>query len=85
MLSFPADCNTPALRTEYAYRVQELLRLRHNEVGKKFKEGKLSKDAWRSFLTSDFNPKSNEISDAILEARALLKQSKRWTIDVEAL
>ena len=31
MLRFPIDCDTPAKRTEYCYRAQELLRLRHNK------------------------------------------------------
>ena len=82
---FPADCTTPADRTEYAYRAQELLRLKHNKVGKDFDDGVISKDEWNSFLTSSFNPASDNIVAAILEARALLKQSKRWVIDIEVI
>ncbi len=45
MITFPGDCNTPAKRTEYAYRVQEMLRLLHNVMGSWFKTG-ISKDTW---------------------------------------
>lgn len=45
MITFPIDCKTPAKRTEYAYRAQELLRLLHNVMGKWYKEG-ISKPLW---------------------------------------
>lgn len=38
-LEFPIDCLTPAERTEYCYRAQELLRKLHNVFGRWFKEG----------------------------------------------
>lgn len=31
-LTFPIDCDTPAKRTEYCYRAQELLRWLHNAM-----------------------------------------------------
>lgn len=45
MFSFPVNCTTPADRTEYAYRAQELLRLLHNVMGTWFREG-ISKAKW---------------------------------------
>ncbi len=81
-LTFPDVVNTPADRTEYAYRSQELLRLLHNEMGKKFRDGVISKREWNSFLTETFQPASNKISDAIGEEREKLKRSSRWAIDI---
>ena len=39
MLEFPPDCDTPAKRTEYCYRAQELLRQLHNGMGQWYREG----------------------------------------------
>jgi len=106
MFSFPANCITPADRTEYTYRYQELLRLLHNVMGTWYREGisettwsklpvriqerypykvKLTKEEWADFQLNIFTPASNKIVGAILGQRALLKQSKRWEIDTEAL
>lgn len=38
-LTFPPDCETPAKRTEYCYRAQELLRRLHNVMGAWYREG----------------------------------------------
>lgn len=37
-LKYPIDCITPAERTEYCYRAQELLRLMHNCFSKWYRE-----------------------------------------------
>lgn len=47
-LTFPIDCDTPAKRTEYCYRAQELLRRLHNGMGKWYKEG-LTQTQWNKF------------------------------------
>lgn len=38
-LTWPVDCDTPAKRTEYCYRAQELLRRLHNVMGDWYREG----------------------------------------------
>jgi len=45
MLDFPVNCITPADRTEYAYRANELLRLLHNVMGKWHGHG-IPKSIW---------------------------------------
>lgn len=47
-LTFPVDCDTPAKRTEYCYRAQELLRLIHNGMGRWYREG-LTQAQWDKF------------------------------------
>lgn len=44
-LNWPVDCDTPAKRTEYCYRAQELLRLIHNGMGKWRRDG-LTEAQW---------------------------------------
>ncbi len=48
MLEFPPDCDTPAKRTEYCYRAQELLRRLQNSMGKWYREG-LAQSQWERF------------------------------------
>lgn len=48
MLEFPPDCDTPAKRTEYCYRAQELLRELHNTMGRWYREG-LTEEQWSEF------------------------------------
>jgi len=118
-LRFPVDCDTPAKRTEYCYRVQELLRQRHNqewedggyktaiatlnaEYEKDSKtiaaediparQEKLQADieiAVASFRQwqQDWHEEEKEgvVTAALLENRALLKQSTAWDIDIEAI
>lgn len=81
-LEFPIDCVTPAERTEYSYRAQELLRLDHNEKGQDFKDEKISKSEWLDYKINTFDPKSDEITKKLLEQRALLKKSTKWIIDI---
>ena len=45
MITFPVDCVTPAQKTEYAYRCQELLRELHNVMGTWYREG-ISRQLW---------------------------------------
>jgi len=47
-LVWPVDCDTPAKRTEYCYRAQELIRLIHNGMGKWYREG-LTEAQWNNF------------------------------------
>lgn len=47
-LVFPQDCDTPAKRTEYCYRAEELLRRLHNGMGKWYREG-LTQTQWDNF------------------------------------
>jgi len=44
-LRFPVDCDTPAKRTEYCYRAQELLRGLHNGMRKWYRDG-LTQNQW---------------------------------------
>ena len=81
-LTFPGDCTTPAERTEYSYRAQELLRLDHNVKGQDFKDSKISKSEFDTYQENVFLPKSDEIVKNLLEQRALLKKSNKWNIDI---
>ena len=81
-ITFPQNCTTPAERTEYSYRAQELLRVDHNAKGKDYKDAKINETEWLDYKENMFESKSDEITKIILEQRALLKKSTRWNIDI---
>ena len=81
-MTFPGDCTTPADRTEYSYRAQELLRLDHNAKGQDLKDEKITQQEWKDYKINTFDPKQETIIDEILKQRALLKASTKWTIDI---
>lgn len=84
-MKYPVNCTTPAERTEFCYRAQELLRQLHNQAGKKFREGKITKAQWESFLKNKFELLSQKICEGININRELLKQSTKYLIDLEKI
>lgn len=84
-MKYPIDCITPAERTEFCYRAQELLRLRHNVMGKKYKDGKITKEQWERFLKEKFEPLSQKICKGITDNRALFFKSTKYLIDLEKI
>lgn len=81
-MTFPGDCTTPAERTEYSYRAQELLRLDHNEKAQDFRDEKITENEYFDYKTNIFDPKQETIVGEILKQRALLKISTTWIIDI---
>ena len=81
-LTFPGDCITPAERTEYSYRAQELLRLDHNAKGQDHKDGKITNVEFTDYKVNTFDPKQVAIIEEILKQRILLKVSTKWIIDI---
>lgn len=81
-LRFPASIVSPAGRTAYLYRLQERLRLEHNEAGAKFRKKQISKQVWDEFLRG-WNARSDLVTNEILVQRAKLKADTAWGIDLE--
>ncbi|MCK5581953.1 MAG: hypothetical protein KAJ18_11855, partial [Candidatus Omnitrophica bacterium] len=84
-IKYPQDAINKHDKTEFAYIAQEKLRLEHNAKGKDYRDGIITESQWKAYLENRFNPKQLKISEAILEQRALLKNSKRWTVDLDDL
>ena len=60
-INYPLTANTDMEKLEFLYQSKEALRLEHNEMGKKFREGKITKEEWQKYKTEDFEPKSKWI------------------------
>lgn len=82
----PANLQELAQNYAYVYIVQELLRLRHNEEGAKFREGKISKEQWEDFKSDWFELRSDAVSEDILELRGAIKGAcSQFNVDLEAI
>ena len=69
----PTEVKNAALKYAFCYIVQELLRLKHNEMGAKFRNGEITKQEWNDFLTNWHNPRERVVITDLLELRELCK------------
>lgn len=53
-INYPLTANTVLEKAEFSIAAQEKLRLEHNEMGKKFREGKITEEEWNRYLDEDF-------------------------------
>lgn len=56
-----------------AVREKEALRLEHNRVGRQFRLGKITRQAWEEWLDSVFEPRMDEITSKIAELELLTR------------
>ncbi len=57
-VNYPLLVNTQIEQLEYSYRAEELLRLEHNEMGRKFRENEITENEWQRYLKNDFESRS---------------------------
>ena len=86
-ITYPVDCTTAGHRSEYLYRLQEKLRLRHNNKGAQLAAGDITQAEYDDWLTNTWTPRSNRVSDAILRQRKKMKgqdgtYTPEWEPDV---
>lgn len=62
-----------ALKYAYTYIVMELLRLRHNEEGAKFRNSEITKAEWDTFLRDWYEPREETVVSDLLELRQACK------------
>lgn len=83
-VKYPGNVKTPAEKTAFLYRLQEKLRLWHNEKGEDFRNKTLSYEEWISFL-NDWNELNDSVVAELLAARASLKADPSWNIDLKTV
>ena len=77
---YPMEAKTPAEKTNVLYRLQELLRLEHNERGADYNAGIITKAQWEGYKNLVFNPESDAIVEDILKYRYAMKQDVSYLI-----
>lgn len=64
-MNFLATIKTDKDRIKLLYRVVELLRLKHNEKGKDFREGRMTEKDFRNYQRNDFEPRNERLYSEI--------------------
>jgi len=61
----------------YLYRMQELIRLEHNEKGKDYREKKISREEFDDYCNDNHMKKQRIIADEILKIRKEMKNDDK--------
>lgn len=68
-IDFPLTVNDDGEKLAYLSRARELLRLEHNAMGKKYRDGEITENEWQKYLSEQFEPKNKQISHEIAKLR----------------
>lgn len=60
-MKFPPNIIIDEDKIKFLYRTLELLRLEHNEMGRKFREGGMSESQFRDYQRNDFEPRNQRL------------------------
>lgn len=82
-LKFPVQADTKLKKALFVQIAYETIRLKHNEVGKKYKDGLINKEEWDKWVFDYFDPRHDAIVEMILKFRALMRKDKTFTIDLD--
>lgn len=62
---FPNECDSQDKEIDYLYRLEEKLRLKHNEYGAAAKEGQINMERFREWQKGTFEIKMTKIHEAL--------------------
>ena len=68
IIKYPTEIITNRDKLEFLYSAQEKLRLEHNEMGRKFRDGEIDSWAWEQYKNK-FSSKNYELSCQIAPIR----------------
>ncbi|NGX49312.1 MAG: hypothetical protein K940chlam5_00910 [Candidatus Anoxychlamydiales bacterium] len=71
MIKFPKNCNTNDNKMKFLYRALELLRLEHNEEGRKAREGTIPMKQFRNYQENSWKPKSKKIANELNQIKEI--------------
>jgi len=80
-LTYPPAADNNFKKYYICYRLQEKLRLIHNNWGAKFRNGEITEAEWHEFLDTWFEPRSKLVIEEILRIRQLAK-NHNWNINL---
>jgi hypothetical protein len=90
-MEYPAECVTDLDRVEFCHIAEEQLRLEHNEKGKDYREGRISREEWIEYTERSFYPRSAAICLALNTARSAFQRQpddenpSAWTYSKETM
>ena len=85
IVNYPLTATVASDKTEFLNQAKEQLRLEHNIVGAKFRNGEIIQQEWIDYLNKIYNPKRDLLTHDILLQRLLLENSNKYTVDLNDL
>ena len=82
-IKFPITKVTNAGKYAFCYRVQEALRLRHNEQSRRYKNKDITEKEFKAWIVLWFEPRQQAIIEVLLALRTVIKDDNPRNIDVE--
>lgn len=80
-MRYPVEVKTDQDKLEFTLRAKEILRLEHNVMGDKFRNGEISELEWKAYWDNDFFPKNQIIAIANGTVNKVLGLTTRETIE----
>lgn len=81
LIKYPAQVDLDLEKIEFATRAEELLRLSHNLMAQKFRNGEITEAQWNRYLREDFVPKSRKISGEVARVKRVLGYTTREVLE----
>jgi len=81
---YPLTVLSTEKKLAFLYRLQEVLRLKHNDEGKKYRNKEITKEQWETFLSGYFNFRSDVITSEILRIKTIVTESTKYTVNLTA-
>jgi len=64
-MEIPTKITKDEDKVKFLYRAIELLRLEHNEMGRKFREKEITEKEWEDYVMNDFRPRSAKLFEML--------------------
>lgn len=81
-MKYPIEVITNGDKIEYLLKLQEAMRLDHNEKGQKFKNGEISEEEWLSYKRGEHEIKMNKLFKEQWFVKEAMKASTRFVPDI---
>lgn len=82
-VKYPITTITNAGKYAFCYRVQEALRLKHNEMGASLKNNEITQKEFDTWLETWYDPKFEILIGALLALRTVIKMNNPQGINLE--
>lgn len=83
IVKYPDTATTEASRLSVCYKLQELLRLEHNEMGAKYRAGEITKAEYTDYLKNVFEPTFKTIDREANINRELAEKGTLWAVTLK--
>lgn len=83
IVKYPPAAISEASRLSVCYKLQELLRLEHNEMSVKYRAGEITKAEYTSYLKDVFEPTFKTIDREANINRELTEKSTFWAVTLK--